>query len=111
MSKLPPKSGRCRIRAVAFDLDGLMFDTEALFFRVASEMLRDRGKVFTIDIMRAMIGRQPGESARAFQTMGGLADEPEALMAEAKERFLAGIDTDVQPMPGLIVLLGHPHKL
>ena len=25
------------IRAVVFDLDGLMFDTEALFFRVASE--------------------------------------------------------------------------
>jgi pseudouridine 5'-phosphatase len=99
------------IRAVVFDLDGLMFDTEALFFRVASEMLRDRGKVFTMEIMRAMIGRQPGESARAFQTMAGLDDDPEALMDEAKERFMALIDTAVQPMPGLIALLGHLHKL
>ena len=30
---------RPMIQAVAFDLDGLMFDTEALFFKVASEML------------------------------------------------------------------------
>lgn len=101
----------CLIRAVAFDLDGLMFDTEALFFRVASEMLRDRGKVFTPEIMRAMIGRQPNESGRALQTMSGLDDEPEALMAEAKRRFDALIDSAVQPMPGLIALLGHLGRL
>ncbi len=95
------------IRAVVFDLDGLMFDTEALFFRVASEMLRDRGKVFTVEIMRAMIGRQPAESGLAFQTMAGLDETPEALMAEAKRRFEALIDTAVHPMPGLIALLDH----
>jgi HAD superfamily hydrolase (TIGR01509 family) len=99
------------IRAVVFDLDGLMFDTEALFFRVASEMLRDRGKVFTADIMRAMIGRQPADSGRAFRTMAGLDEEPEALMAEAKERFEALIDTAVQPMPGLLTLLAHLERL
>jgi HAD superfamily hydrolase (TIGR01509 family) len=94
------------IRAVVFDLDGLMFDTEALFFRAASEMLRDRGKVFTVDIMRAMIGRQPAASGLAFRTMAGLDEEPEALMAEAKGRFEALLDS-VRPMPGLIVLLDH----
>jgi HAD superfamily hydrolase (TIGR01509 family) len=95
------------IRAVVFDLDGLMFDTEALFFRVASEMLRARGKVFTADIMRAMIGRQPRESGQAFRTLSGLDEEPEALMAEAKGRFEALIDSAVQPMPGLLFLLDH----
>ena len=99
------------IRAVVFDLDGLMFDTEALFFRVASEMLRDRGKVFTIDIMRAMIGRQPADSGLAFRTMAGLDDAPEALMAEAKGRFEALIDAAVRPMPGLLDLLDHLRRL
>ena len=93
------------IRAVVFDLDGLMFDTEALFFRVASDMLRDRGKVFTIEIMQAMIGRQPGESGRVFREMAGLDDAPEALMAEAKKRFEPLIDSAVAPMPGLLALL------
>jgi HAD superfamily hydrolase (TIGR01509 family) len=99
------------IRGVAFDLDGLMFDTEALFFRVASEMLRDRGKVFTAEIMRAMIGRQPREAGLALKTMGGIEGEPEALMAEAKRRFESLIDTAVHPMPGLIALLAHLEKL
>jgi HAD superfamily hydrolase (TIGR01509 family) len=101
----------CTIRAVVFDLDGLMFDTEALFLRVASEMLRDRGKVFTVDIMRAMIGRQPHESGQAFRTLAGLDENPEALMAEAKGRFEALIDTAVQPMPGLLFLLDHLRTL
>src|SRR3954471_14753515 len=61
--------------------------------------------------MRAMIGRQPAEAGRAFRTMSGLDDEPEALMAEAKGRFLALIDTAVHPMPGLIALLAHLGKL
>ena len=46
------------IRAVVFDLDGLIFDTEALFFRVAGEMLAARGKAYTTEISRAMIGRR-----------------------------------------------------
>ncbi len=98
------------IRAVVCDLDGTLFDTEALFFRVASEMLQDRGKVFTREIMRAMIGRQPAESALAFRTMSGLDDEPEALMAEAKDRFLARL-ADVRPMPGMLTLLDRARAL
>ena len=94
-----------KILAVAFDLDGLMFDTEALFFRVASEMVHDRGKTFHIDIMRAMIGRQPSESGMALKTLAGLEDDPEVLMAEATERFMALVDTAVHPTPGLIHLL------
>jgi len=94
-----------KILAVAFDLDGLMFDTEALFFRVASEMVQARGKTFHTDIMRAMIGRQPSESGMALKTLAELEDDPEVLMAEATERFLALVDTAVQPNPGLIHLL------
>src|SRR4051794_5058874 len=98
-------NGLLTIRAVVFDLDGTMFDTEALFFRVASEMLRARGKEFTVDIMRAMIGRPAKETTRVFQEMTGVDDEPEALMAEARDRFNAEIDTAVHPTPGLFALL------
>ena len=94
-----------KILAVAFDLDGLMFDTEALFFRVASEMVQARGKTFHVDIMRAMIGRQPSESGMALKTLAGLEEDPDFLMAEATERFMALVDTAVQPTPGLIHLL------
>lgn len=95
------------IRAVVFDLDGLMFDTEALFHRVAGEMLADRGKVLTPEIMRAMIGRRAVDAGLAFKTLAGLDEPVEDLMAEARSRFLAEMDAAVHPTPGLFALLDH----
>ena len=63
------------IKAVVFDLDGLMFDTEALFFQVSSEVLASRGKRFTPEIMRAMIGRRSAEVADVLKTLAGV-EEP-----------------------------------
>jgi HAD superfamily hydrolase (TIGR01509 family) len=95
------------IRAVVFDLDGLMFDTEALFFRVASDMLAARGKVFTAEIMQAMMGRRSVEAGETFRTMAGLDEPLEVLMTEVRARFFAEVDTAVHPTPGLIALLAH----
>jgi HAD superfamily hydrolase (TIGR01509 family) len=94
-------------RAVAFDLDGLMFDTEALFFRVATEMLAERGKTFTHDIMARMIGRQWIVAGRAFKEMAGLEESLEELQNEARSRFHSLIDSAVHPTPGLFMLLAH----
>jgi HAD superfamily hydrolase (TIGR01509 family) len=93
------------IRAVVFDLDGLMFDTEALFAKVAGDMLAARGKRFTPEIMRAMIGRRAAESGPAFKAMAGLDEPVEVLMAEARARFNAELDAAVHPTPGLFALL------
>lgn len=93
------------IRAVVFDLDGLMFDTEALFHRVSIEMLAARGKPFTPEITRAMIGRRGEEAIQAFKAIAGLDESVEELIAESLERFRAEIDTAVHPTPGLFVLL------
>jgi beta-phosphoglucomutase-like phosphatase (HAD superfamily) len=96
---------RVPIGAVAFDLDGLMFDTEALFSRVAAEMLAARGKVLTAEILAAMIGRQAPVAGLAFKTMAGLDEPVEALLAEARARFAAQMDGAVHPTPGLFALL------
>jgi len=95
------------IRAVVFDLDGLMFDTEALFHRVAGDMLTERGKTLTPEIMRAMIGRRAVDAGLAFKTLAGLDEPVENLMAEARTRFLAEMDAAVHPTPGLFALLDH----
>lgn len=98
------------IQAVVFDLDGLMFDTEALFFRAASEVLESRGKRFTAEIMRAMIGRRSAEVAGALKTLAGLEEPVERIQREIRERFNAEVDTAVHPTPGLFVLLDHLAK-
>jgi len=98
------------LRAVVFDLDGLMFDTEKLFVRVASEMLQSRGKVFTTEIMNAMIGRRAVDAGEAFRQMSGLEEPAEVLLAEVKQRFYAEMDTAVHPTPGLFALLARLEK-
>lgn len=92
-------------RAVAFDMDGTILDTEDLFFRVGTEMLAERGKVFTEEMMHAMIGRPAIVAGPALARLAGLDEDPAGLIAEARRRFDALVDAAVHPMPGLFALL------
>jgi HAD superfamily hydrolase (TIGR01509 family) len=96
-----------KVRAVVFDMDGLMFDSEALFFQVASETLAVRGKSFTPQIMQAMIGRRSADVGHLLKTFAGLDEPVEVLLAEVRQRFRARLDSAVHPTPGLFVLLDH----
>ncbi len=93
--ELFPESHRARrhtvlIRAVVFDLDGLMFDTEALFFRVASEALADRGKVFTPEIMKQFIGRRAAEVAPVVEDARRRRRAGRGVSGRRPESFLRG---------------------
>lgn len=93
-------------RAVVFDLDGLMFNTEDLYQEVGARLLGRRGKRFEIDLLDAIMGR-PG--AVAYQIMiewHGLDSTPELLAAEADELFVDLLEHRLAVMPGLLDLLG-----
>lgn len=97
------------IKAVVFDMDGLMFDTEALYHRVTADLLAEKGKSFTSQIMRAMIGRRAPEAGLALKRLAGLDESVDDLLAMIKERFLAELEVAVHPTPGLFVLLDRIH--
>lgn len=93
------------LRAVVFDLDGLMFNTEQLYYHVGSEMLRRRGKVLTQELIDQMIGRP---SRVALQTMidwHQLDDTVETLLRDNDAIFDELLPTRLAPMPGLLTLL------
>lgn len=94
------------LRAVVFDLDGLMFNTEDLYQEVGTEILKRRGFDFSHELKSAMMGR-PGPVA--YQIMiewHQLTDDtPETLAAEADTIFPAILDEKLAPMPGLLELL------
>ena len=46
------------IKAVVFDLDGLMFNTEEVFNRTGNELLRRRGHQMTDSLLSGMMGRR-----------------------------------------------------
>jgi HAD superfamily hydrolase (TIGR01509 family) len=93
------------LRAVVFDLDGLMFDTEALYHKVASALLAARGKEFTPEMMRTMLGRRAADVTSVLREMAGLEESVEEILAETRSRFYALMDTEVRPTPGLEMLL------
>ncbi len=93
------------LSAVVFDLDGLMFDTEALFHRVATELLAERGRSFTPEIMNAMIGRRPHEAGLALKTLSGIEESVEEWLDLVRSRFALLVDHAVGPTPGLLRLL------
>ena len=95
------------ILAVAFDLDGLMFDTEALFVRVLRGFLEERGRALNPAIMAAMIGRRAAEAYPELKRLTGFEDSPEDMLGELRRRFTAEVDAAVHPTPGLIALLAH----
>ena len=93
------------IQAVCFDLDGLMFNTEEVFYGSADVLLQRRGMQMSRGAMNAMLGRRPLESFRAFCDYLHLDEEPADLLAESRVIFHAMLDEHLKPMPGLFELL------
>lgn len=93
------------IRAVVFDLDGLMFNTEMIYDQVGDELLRRRGKQMTPDLKLAMIGRRAQESLTFMIDMHGLTDTVDELLEESHTLFFETAADRLAPMPGLHELL------
>jgi HAD superfamily hydrolase (TIGR01509 family) len=92
-------------RGVVFDMDGLMFNTEDVYWIVGSEILRRRGCQFTQELADAMMGRPPKP---AFEVMIGWHSLDccwEELARESEETFIQVMPGRVKPMPGLLGLL------
>lgn len=95
-----------RIRAVVFDLDGLMFNTEELYNHVGREMLRRRGHVCTDDLLQRMMGRPARVALQIMIDEHRLDDTVELLQLETDAIFDTMLDDRLRTMPGLLRLLG-----
>jgi HAD superfamily hydrolase (TIGR01509 family) len=93
------------IRAVTFDLDGLMFNTEHVFHITGNELLRRRGKEMTRELLVQMMGRRPHEAFAAMIQMHGLRETFEELLIESQVIFEELLPVHLAPMPGLDELL------
>lgn len=93
------------IRGVAFDLDGLLVNTEELYQHVGSELLRRRGRTFEPDLLDQMMGRPQRVSLQIMIDWHGLTDTIETLAHETGEIFVDLLDTRLAPMPGAVAIL------
>ncbi len=89
-----------------FDLDGVMVDTEPIYFKAMQEMAKKRGKDFTLKIKKRVMGTGGLMSMKIMKENLGLRESPEELLAERGEiygRLLR--EQGIRPMPGLFKVL------
>ena len=87
-----------RFRAVVFDMDGLLLETELLWHKAETELFARHGSEFTWDDKKAVIGTSFAFTADYFadrlgvprQDGPGLVDEMAELMREQLRRQVAG---------------------
>jgi HAD superfamily hydrolase (TIGR01509 family) len=97
------------MRAVVFDMDGLMFNTEDVYTLVGKELLRRRGREFTAELKNEMMGLPPEKSFEIMIRRCGLSDRWRDLADESNALFVSLLDEHFAPMPGLVELLGALH--
>ena len=86
-------------------MDGLMIDSEGIYWAVARQMARERGKSVSDETLGRMMGRAPIESVELYAHEVGLSEPASALMIERDARVLDIIRQGIEPMPGLIEVL------
>ncbi|MCA9026426.1 MAG: HAD family phosphatase [Planctomycetaceae bacterium] len=93
------------VRAVVFDMDGLMFNTELVFNESGRELLRRRGKEPHPELFGRMMGRRAPEAFAVMIELMELDETFEQLAPESEAIFAELLDEILQPMPGLFTLL------
>jgi HAD superfamily hydrolase (TIGR01509 family) len=94
-----PLSGR--FKAVVFDMDGLLLDTETLWHRSEVEMFRRHGAEFTWEDKMAVIGTSFDHTAAYFaKRLGRPAEDGAALVEEMTALMHDEVRRQVDARPG-----------
>lgn len=91
--------------AVAFDMDGLMFDTEAVYWKSADALLGRRGFRYTQEICNEIMGRPPEYCFRRFIEIFSLPEDWRTLQNESETLFIEFLREGYSTTPGLFELL------
>jgi HAD superfamily hydrolase (TIGR01509 family) len=90
---------------VVFDNDGLLLDTEEAWTRAEETLFERRGRTFTMEHKRHLIGSSRPVAAAKLEAMLDLPGEGEPLMDELHDLVMEEALRGVAPRPGAIDLL------
>jgi len=97
---------RDRYRAIVFDMDGLLLDTEVLWQRAEAELFRRHGANYTIADALAVMGTSFDVTARYFaERLGEPAEHGATLVDELRVLMLAELSREVAARPGAVELV------
>jgi len=100
-----------QIKAVIFDMDGLMFNTETLYRDAIIKMGQAIGKVLDLNLQKKMMGRSNLDSIRVLKEAWSLNEDIEKLRSIRDESVIELSKFRLQKMAGLDELLSAVSKL
>jgi HAD superfamily hydrolase (TIGR01509 family) len=99
------------IKAVVFDMDGLLFDTETLFFEAMRSVGDEQGHPITHAFFLTLVGLNTERNHALMRGHFG-PDFPAVQFHDAcRERFFELLETDLRLKPGVIELLDQIDQL
>lgn len=93
------------IKAVVFDMDGVMIDSEWIYKKACQNILKKYGKEATEELFQAQMGRSMEEAQQIIVEMAGLKIEPEKIGKEYINEYLRLSEELLKPNPGLYDLI------
>jgi HAD superfamily hydrolase (TIGR01509 family) len=96
-----PSNHMISIKAIVFDMDGLMIDSERLYFQTQHDIASRYGKKVTDQLLWRMMGRKPIESVKIFIRDLNIRESAEAVLELRNEMMRKKLKTELAVMPGL----------
>jgi len=95
-----------RVTHVIFDLVGLLFDSEMLVYESLNKVLKDYGKICSLDLYSRLVGNTLPDRTRAIIDQFELTCDPKKLCDQWVEQCFQNI-SDLKIMPGVMPLIQH----
>lgn len=105
MTSTGSNDGQSSLRAVVFDLDGVIANTEDLYEQAGEIMLGRRGKTYDAELRERIMGRPVVDAIKIMIDCHSLTDTVDDLMRECADVLQQLIATSLAPMPGAVSLI------
>jgi len=93
------------IEALLFDMDGLLIDSERLYFQAEREMAQKFSKTVEDKTLWKMMGRSPNDGMEIFIKDMGLPICPDEALEMRTHIMRKKLKEDLKPMPGLYQIM------
>src|SRR6185436_6343920 len=102
MTLISSNTDQLTLRAVVFDLDGILANSEDLYEQAGETVLGRRGKIYDAELRERIMGRPVVDAIQIMIDCHSLPDTVDDLMCECGEVLQQLMATSLAPMPGAV---------